>query len=279
MLSGASLNAQAAPQAVGEGLYVSDRPRKATRFRGFEVAKVNYTLREFTCKGCSNACAIQEFNVEGEKTYWGDKCSDRFRKRAKCAKKPVVPDLEAMRRSWLMDESELPAVPDHAPAVGIPLSMYGLELLPFYRTLLAHCGFKTVLSESTNRRIVDSGLAAVVAEPCFPIILAHGHVADLVSRQVDYIWLPSVLNGQTSWMHTESHVCPWGQTLPYVIRRSPAFAQVEEKRWLMPVLRFRQGEKDLRKQLRKLAARTAHFPQHHGSCHHRGLCSPGGFWS
>ena len=60
-------------------------------------------------KGCSNACQVQEFNVEGERTYWGDKCSDRYRKRAKATTKPVIDDLMTLRRELLLDDASLPA--------------------------------------------------------------------------------------------------------------------------------------------------------------------------
>jgi len=243
-----------APKAeAGPGRYVPGGDAAGTRFRGWEMDKVDYKLREFTCKGCSNTCAIQEFNVEGEKTYWGDKCSDRYRKRAKSERKPVIADLVALHWDLLTDDSRLPAVPDNAPTVGIPLALYAWELLPFYRTMFAHCGLRTVLSERTNRKIITAALEAVVAEPCYPIIVAHGHVADLAERDVDYLFVPSILNAETKWMDNESHVCPWGQTLPYVIRRSPAFASVRPEQWLTPVFRFRQGREVVRRELRPLA--------------------------
>ncbi|NLF29378.1 MAG: hypothetical protein GX591_00665 [Planctomycetes bacterium] len=245
--------AEADLQPVGAGAYASDRPRpRRTTFRGWEMDKVDYTLREFTCKGCSNHCAIQEFNVEGEKTYWGDKCSERFRRQARTDHKPVIEDLGSFREQLLLDDSALPDVPQDAPRVGLPRCMYTLELLPFYRTLLAHCGLRTVLSDPTNRRTVTAGLDAVVAEPCFPIIVAHGHVADLAARGCDYLFLPNVLNVETRWMERNSHVCPWGQTLPYVLRQSPAFASIRPGQWLSPVLRFREGAAEIRRELRRL---------------------------
>ena len=65
----------------------------ATTFRGYDLRSIDYTIREFTCHGCTNYCDIQEFTVEGNRTFWGDKCSDRYRKRAKVPKKPVTADL------------------------------------------------------------------------------------------------------------------------------------------------------------------------------------------
>ncbi len=222
----------------------------ASRFRGYDMEKVDYTIREFTCKACSNACSIQEFTVEGEKTYWGDKCSDRFRKRVKSAKEPVIEDLVTFRQELMMDESALPELPEDAPTVGIPMTMWAWEQLPFWRMFLAKLGLRPVLSDLTNKRIIDAGLRSVVAEPCFPIIVAHGHVVNLAEKQVDWIFMPNILSQETSWMDNESHLCPWHQTLPFVVRRSPNLAE-QASRFLTPTIPFREGEKIVRRQLTK----------------------------
>jgi hypothetical protein len=86
-----------------------------SRFRGYDTSKVDYKLREFICHGCSNSCQIQEFDVEGEKTYWGDKCSDRYRKVSKAATRPVIDDLFAYREKLLNDDSDCPTPPADAP--------------------------------------------------------------------------------------------------------------------------------------------------------------------
>ncbi len=210
--------------------------------------KVDYTLREFTCQGCSNACAIQEFTVEGEKTYWGDKCSDRFRKRSKASTPPILDDLGAFREALLLDTSRLPPSRPGAPTVGIPLAMFAWEQLPFWRTLLAGLGCETVLSDPTNQKIISAGLQTVVAEPCFPIIVAHGHVANLIEKGTDYILLPNVLSRETPWRHTEAHLCPWHQTLPFVVRRAPKIAACAKK-LLTPLVPFHDGQNVVRRQI------------------------------
>ena len=251
--------ANASPAPAGDeaeakrlGTYVADVEAKPhahrSRFRGYDMSRVKYSLREFTCKGCSNACQIQEFNVEGEKTYWGDKCSDRFRRRAKASQKPVIDDLFALRMELLLDESALPPVATDATTVGIPMTMFAWEHLPFWRTLLAGCGYRTVLSDQTNKRIVEAGLRTSVAEPCFPIIVAHGHVADLIDKQTDRILLPNIVSQETRWMDNESYLCPWHQTLPFVIRQAPGLRDHAD-RFLTPTVRFREGRENLSKQL------------------------------
>ncbi len=238
------------------GVYVSDKPgaepaSRRCKFRGYDLSAVDYTLDEFVCKGCSNCCQIQAFTVEGEKTYWGDKCSDRYRKRVKATNKPVIEDLISLREGLLLDETQLPPVGADALTVGIPLTMFAIEQLPFWRTLLGACGFATVLSDPTNSRTIKAGLDTVVAEPCFPIIVAHGHVANLLARDdVDYVLMPNIISMATPWVDNESHLCPWHQTLPYVCRRAPAFEPHAHK-FLAPTVHFREGARYVCKQLQR----------------------------
>jgi len=240
--------------AIGAALLARERVMRTgatPRFRGYDLDAVNYTLREFTCRGCGNLCAIQEFNVEGEKTYWGDKCSDRYRKRSKADRKPTIPDLVALRKKLL--DADMPAPhPDGTPTIGIPLAMYTHDLLPLWRRFFHDCGFNVVVSTETNRTTVRAGYDTVVAEPCFPIIVAHGHAAELVAHKVDYLWLPNIMSGETKFLDNESHVCPWGQTLPFVLRQAPAFRHWPG-RTLAPTIHFRKGEEGVRTALLDVA--------------------------
>ena len=236
--------------AIGAALVAREKVAatgEETRFRGFDMSQVNYTLREFTCKACGNNCSVQEFNVEGEKTYWGDKCSDRYRKRTKTARQAIIPDLIPLRQQ-LLAEDDHGDPPGATKTVGIPLAMYTLDLLPLWRRFFRDCGFAVVTSTPTDRRIVRAGQDSIVAEPCFPIIVAHGHIADLVARGVDYLFIPNVLSQATKFMQNESHVCPWGQTLPFVTRQAPAFSGWKD-RILCPTIRFREGPKAVCKAL------------------------------
>ena len=228
--------------AIGAALLARERVTATgakTRFRGYDLSVVDYTIREFTCKGCGNHCAIQEFNVDGEKTFWGDKCSDRYRKRAKTDRRPVIPDLVALRQQLLMaDDTGDP--PDADRTIGIPRAMYTWDWLPLWRRFFRDCGFRVVVSGETNRATVQAGLDTVVAEPCFPIIVAHGHVAELVQRGVDYLWLPNILTGPDRYPDIESYVCPWGSTLPFVIRQA-RFFRSWRGRILCPTISFQRG--------------------------------------
>lgn len=228
--------------ALGAALLAREKITESgatTRFRGWDLTAVDYALKEFTCQGCGNRCCVQQFTVDGEKTYWGDKCSDRYRKRAKSEKKPVIPDLVALRRKLL--EADQPEDSGATgPAVGIPRAMYTWSLLPLWRRFFADCGMRVVVSDETSRATIQRGLDAVVAEPCFPIIVAHGHAAELIDRGVDYLWVPNVVSMESPMRCNDGYVCPWGQTLPFVLRQSPVFRSLRT-RVLCPTLRMRDG--------------------------------------
>ena len=247
--AGADVEATGEEQSVhadrGEGQYVR-QPREKTspavsQFRGYDMSKVDYSLREFTCNHCSNACQIQEFNVEGNKTYWGDKCSERFRRRAKRPAEPVTEDLMAMRQEFLTDDSHIDRPPPGAPRVGIPMAMFAYGQLPFWRTLLGGMGFETVLSAPTNKETIQAGQDAVVAEPCFPIVVAHGHIACLDRGDVDHILVPNIISAEQKRGNIEVHLCPWHQTLPFVARSAPALGRAAKK-FMSPQVHFSDGQ-------------------------------------
>jgi predicted CoA-substrate-specific enzyme activase len=235
--------------AIGMALMAREKVRgtgRPTTFRGFDLGAVRYTLREFVCKACSNVCDMQEFTVEGIKTYWGDKCSDKFRKRARTERRPVVPDLMAVRRQRLLEGYAGPG--GSGPRVGIPQAMFFHDRFPFWRAFLENLGCAVILSDETNRKIAHDGIDLTVAEPCYPIRVAHGHVQDLLERGVDWILLPNVVNAEATPDAIESCLCPWAQTLPFVVRSVPRLAEVRQK-ILAPWVHFRRGEAQVGREL------------------------------
>lgn len=239
--------------AIGAALLAMEKMKSTeaeTSFRGYEIESVDYTIKEFSCPGCTNYCDIQMFDVEGEKTYWGDKCSDRYRKRAKTEKKPVIPDLVALRKELMFEGYEPPS--DSGPKVGIPLTMYTYERFPFWYTFFKKIGFDVVISPQTNKLIAHQGIEFSVAEPCFPIRVSHGHVAELMNAGVDYVFLPNQVNAEGFDPRVESHVCPWGQTLPFVVRSAPSF-EARKDIFISPTVRFRDGRKRVTEVLIRLA--------------------------
>jgi predicted CoA-substrate-specific enzyme activase len=207
-----------------------------TRFRGYDLHKLSLTTRDFVCKACTNLCDMKEFVIEGSRSYWGDKCSDKFRKPSATGRKPVIEDLFAYREQLL---EKLPNGSGGAFRVGLPRAMTMLDQLPFWRRYFAELDIPTVLSPVTDPRISAAGIEMAVAQPCYPVQVAHGHVQALAQAGVDYILVPNLADAEGA-ESSPSHYCPWNQTLPWVLRSAPPL-EAEKHKFLIPTLHFKLG--------------------------------------
>jgi predicted CoA-substrate-specific enzyme activase len=235
--------------AIGEALIAREWARNTSqpsKFRGYDLDRTTFQTREFVCKACSNYCDMKEITVGGERTYWGDKCSDKFRKRAKTWHQPVVEDLIAFRERALREGYRNGG--RAGPTVGVPQAMYYYDRFPFWNRYLAELGCNVVLSGPTDRQVATQGVELSVAEPCFPVQIAHGHVKALLEAGVDYVLLPNVMDAEMPGDSRTHHLCPWNQTLPYVLRVAPQLAPRAEQ-FLMPTLYPRLGQGYVKKQL------------------------------
>ena len=242
--------------AIGMALIARDRmlaSRQKTRFRGFNLERVQFTSRDFVCKACSNYCEMKEFLIDGEKSYWGDQCSDKFRKRSRADRQPVVDDLISFRDKALEAVHE-PARPGRK-TVGIPRAMFFYDRFPFWCAYLQELGFNVAISPATDSRIAAAGEELAIAQPCFPVQAAHGHVQALLQQGVDYVLAPNVVNAETKFMQTESKLCPWNLTLPFVVRAVEKIEGELAKKLLCPTVHFRQESEFVMKELRELARR------------------------
>ena len=223
-----------------------------SRFRGYDLHKLELTTRDFVCKACTNLCDMKEFVIEGQKSFWGDKCSDKFRKPSTTGRKPVIEDLFAYREALL---EALPTVAGGKFKIGLPRAMSMLDRMPFWKRYFAELGLETVLSPLTDPRISAGGIELSVAEPCYPVQVAHGHVQALTTAGVDYVWLPVMADAEAGDDGCASHYCPWNQTLPWVLKSAPGL-EAHAPTFLTPTLHFRLGPEQIKKALAETMRRV-----------------------
>ena len=230
-------------------------------FRGFDLSRTRFETRDFVCKACSNYCDMKEVTVDGRKTYWGDKCSDKFRKRARTERKPVIEDLLVLRDKLLRDGYEEGAgkLSNGRVRIGIPQAMFYYDRFPFWRSYLEALGFQVVLSGPTDQQLARRGVELATAEPCFPVQIAHGHVQSLLHEHagcapVDFVLVPNVMDQEAPDSPIASYLCPWNQTLPFVLRCAPEFVG-HESLFLAPTVYFRLGRGHVKRQLARYFAK------------------------
>jgi len=227
---------------------------RKTTFKGFDLSKREYVQDTFECKGCSNRCEIKRVRIQGEKPlYYGGRC-EKYEHR-KSEKSKGIPDLFQEREDLLLKEYN--SQKRHKLArgiVGIPRIMYFFEHMPFWVRFFKELGYQVVLSDPTNRKIINDGVEHVLSESCFPIKISHGHVLNLMEKDIDFLFIPSILNMKKVYEgFTESITCPYGQALPYILNIALNLDKQDKVRILKPIIPFSRGAKGLIKALKEIA--------------------------
>ncbi|MGQ9569454.1 MAG: acyl-CoA dehydratase activase [Thermodesulfovibrionales bacterium] len=232
-----------------------------TSFKGFELSKRPYEISSFECKGCPNTCEINRIKIMGEKDllFYGGRCEkyDIKRNKSYVTSQTVIEDLFSFREKLLWKEYNNYKASNvtnnasrftHDTKIGIPYVFFFHDFLPFWTTLLQELGFDIEISPMTNRQIVNSGLETVLAETCFPVKVAHGHIRYLIEKDVDAIFLPSFINlNRPDNPMDRGYACPYTQTIPYVSRLA-----FEGIKLLTPIVDLRRGPDFLKKELKRI---------------------------
>ncbi len=238
--------------AIGAAILARNSMEKEqkSRFKGFDISKIPFTISSFTCHACTNNCEIQQIKIEGEtkKLFYGGRC-EKYELDERKGKGKDIPNLFEERLSLLMgDYREEPE--NGKPTIGIPRAlMVFYQQFPFWRTFFEALGFRIVISDPSNQQIVTRSIELMVAETCLPVELMHGHVDNLLSKKVDYIFQPFIVNAKGKQDNpTNNCNCPWVQSYPFMVRSAFPESKIRGL-FLTPTLHFRYFERALKKEL------------------------------
>lgn len=88
------------------------------------------------------------------------------------------------------------------PVIGIPKALFYYEHSVFWKSFFKNLGCKVVISEDTNKEILNYGIRYCSNETCLPVKVFHGHVYSLKDK-VDYIFIPRYIS-----VDTNEYTCP-----------------------------------------------------------------------
>ena len=248
--------------AIGTAIATLENEREETNFRGFSnIAGIKYDQSSFECGGCPNMCDIKKVTFEGSKPlFYGGRC-EKYEK-VKSSGNGLA-DLFAQREELLLGAYKKPGKePDKKPIVsvkkiGIPFTMLTYEFYPFWDAFFSELEFEVVLSDKTNKKIINDGLGLVVAETCFPMKAVLGHVQNLLDKKVDYIFMPSIRDmpcndDKIEGVRTGSYPCPFVQGMSTMVKAS---MNINKDMLIDPLINFSFKEYLKENQLKKLAER------------------------
>ncbi|MGE4297594.1 MAG: acyl-CoA dehydratase activase [Desulfovibrionaceae bacterium] len=245
--------------AIGMGLIARDHMRArggATTFKGFAVAERGYGLSSFECKGCDNRCEINRVSMEGEDAtlFYGGRC-EKYDIRRQAGGEAF--DLFTWRREMLEEaHHERAAAFKRSPfralrgRIGLPRVFFFHDYLPYFATLLWYLGFEVVLSPPTNAAVIHQGVQATMADTCFPVKAALGHVRWLAGQDVHSVFVPSFVDmAEKGDPYASGQACPLTQSFPYQAR-----AAFPDTRIIAPVLSRSMSRGALLRTLRRAFA-------------------------
>ena len=76
--------------------------------------------------------------------------------------------------------------------VGIPRAISYYNNYPFYYGFFNHLGIEVILSDKTTTKIINQGAKYVVSDTCLPIKVYVGHIINLLDKECEYIFVPSI---------------------------------------------------------------------------------------
>ncbi|MBM4397394.1 MAG: hypothetical protein FJ087_17120, partial [Deltaproteobacteria bacterium] len=194
-----------------------------TRFRGLGLADLDVRVTTAPCELCSNRCVISTARVEGldEQPSFGYLCGrepDEQRMRKNVEYGPF-----RARKLWIRAASRVgeprPESDTGRPRIGIPLSLATWGYAPLFKTLVEELGGEAVIGRETDHEIARLGAATVGSDFCFPVKVAHGHVATMLKRDdLDGVLVPVMLEEVRNRHTSRSRFCPYLAALPAVVR-------------------------------------------------------------
>ena len=104
--------------------------------------------------------------------------------------------------------------------IGIPRALIYYYYYPLWQSLFKQLGIDTVISDNTTKQLVHQGTKISVPEICLPIKIFNGHVANLLSKEVDYVFVPRFVRIKSGeWF------CPKFIGLPELVKYTMPEAQ------------------------------------------------------
>lgn len=239
--------------AIGAALLAKEETKGKSNFKGFDLAKINYQIKTFECKGCPNQCEIHQVNIENGKPYfYGGRCE----KYELDHRKPPshIPNLTLEREEKLLSYVN-PLKDDFSSSklIGIPRILQFFEWLPLFATFFQELGYKVILSPPTSKDIIKKGCEITPAEPCFPIKIAIGHIKTLVDMGIKNLFIPQITDLPPEHPKLEiGKVCPYVQSIPWI---SPASIKFSKKgvNLLTPIFHLGRKGVVLNEEIKNLA--------------------------
>lgn len=173
--------------AYGCALYAKRKNLKESKIISKEdLESFTHKSKIAKCGLCTNRCnlTINIFN-DGEKYISGNRCE----KPTGNKKSKSIPNMYQYKYKKLREYESLDK--GKRGTIGLPMVLNMYENIPLWATFFKELGFKVVLSDESNKKMYLKGQHTIPSDTvCYPAKLAHGHIENLISKNIEHIFYP-----------------------------------------------------------------------------------------
>ena len=172
-----------------------------------EIENLKTTTKNIRCQGCTNHCMLTITNFGGKQNFVsGNRCE----RGAGLPKNKHINLADYKYRRLFEYYKPLSKKEAKRGVVGIPRALGMFENYPLWFTLLNELGFRVELSDSSSKKLFFEGYGSIPSQTvCYPAKMAHGHIMNLLDKNVDAIFFPSIIIQEKDFKSQEdAYNCP-----------------------------------------------------------------------
>ncbi len=194
--------------AYGAALHAMDNcPAQTGIITESELGSFTHESRSVRCGLCTNHCNLTVNTFSGGRRFIsGNRCERPLGK----GESEKLPDLYAWKLEKLKSYDAIaPKIKKPLGKIGLPFGLNIFELYPFWKTFLTGLGFEVVRSDVSTREMYQKGQHSIPSDTvCYPAKLMHGHIENLLEKNVDAIFYPCMTYNLDEQRGDNCYNCP-----------------------------------------------------------------------
>lgn len=226
------------------------RGKKSSILKADQLVNFSYKSRQGSCRRCGNNCifTINMFS-DGSRYITGNRCEKGI---GKDIQKKQLPNQYDYKYKRIFAYESLEVEKAKRGIVGIPRVLNIYENYPFWHAFFTELGFRVELSKESSRRLYESGIASIPSETaCYPAKIVHGHIMDLIDKDIKFIFYPSVFYETQEDSTSDNHLnCPVVTGYPELIKHNIQDIKEKDILFLNPFINL-DDERSLKRELIK----------------------------
>ncbi|MGN1013733.1 MAG: acyl-CoA dehydratase activase-related protein [Butyricicoccus sp.] len=215
--------------AYGAALHAMDNvPEKSALVSLEELENFSHKTSSVKCGMCTNHCSLTVSTFPGGRRFISGNRCERPLGGGDKLKLPNLYDYKLKKLLSYQEKSK----PGRA-RIGIPFGLNMFELLPFWHTLLTDLEFEVVLSDVSTRSLYAAGQNSIPSDTvCYPAKLMHGHIENLLTKNVDSIFYPCMTYNLDEHRTVNCYNCPVVAYYPELLKAN--MAHLRDVDFMMP---------------------------------------------